>query len=265
MASVLQSTLIQNIVSAVRKANKGIGRDFGEVSELAVSRKGPGDFVTMADRRVEAALREELLRLRPGYGFVGEETGEEIGTDKSHRWIVDPIDGTTNFIHGIAHFATTVALEREGDIVAGVTYNPITNDLYWSEKGKGAFNNDRRLRVSSRKVLADCLIGTGAPFVGKPGHAQFLKELHQITGRTAGIRRMGAASLDLAYIAAGRFDGFWERGLKMWDIAAGLLFVQEAGGRDSSLGDEANPILSGDIVVGNPEIAEQLAEKLNTV
>ena len=262
MVTVLQSSLIQVMVGAVRKACKGIARDFGEVTELQVSKKGPGDFVTAADKRVEAALLEELTRVRPGYGFLGEETGEVVGSDKTHRWIVDPIDGTTNFLHGIPHFACTVALEREGEVVAGVTYNPISNDLYWAEKGKGVYHNDRRLRVSARKELEDSLIATGLPFIGKAGHAQALKELHQIMQRTVGIRRMGACSLDLAYVAAGQYDGYWERGLKPWDMAAGLLFVHEAGGKFSSIEGEDSPLITGNLACGNADILAQLTEKL---
>ena len=262
MVTILQSSLIQVMVGAVRKGCKGVARDFGEVTELQVSKKGPGDYVTAADRRVEAALLEELLRVRPGYGFLGEESGEVIGSDKTHRWIVDPIDGTTNFMHGIPHFACTIALEREGEIVAGVTFNPVTNDLYWAEKGKGVYHNDRRLRVSSRKNLDECLIGTGLPFIGKAGHAQALKELHQIMQRTVGIRRSGAASLDLAYVAAGQLDAFWERGLKPWDMAAGLLFVTEAGGKFGSIDSDENPLKSGDLICGNMDVYPQLLEKL---
>ncbi|UDF02882.1 inositol monophosphatase family protein [Asticcacaulis sp. AND118] len=260
---VLQSALIQAMVAAIRKACKGVSRDFGEITELQVSRKGPGDFVTAADKRVEAALFEELLRLRPGYGFLGEEQGLREGTDKTHRWIVDPIDGTTNFMHGIPVFACTVALERDSEIVAGVTYNPITNDLYWAEKGKGAYHNDRRLRVSARKVLEDCLIATGLPFVGKPGHAQALKELHQIMQRTAGIRRLGACSLDLAMVAAGRVDGYWERGLKPWDMAAGTLLITEAGGKIGSLDGDQSPLVTGEMLAANLDLYPQLLEKLN--
>ncbi|HVZ28760.1 MAG TPA: inositol monophosphatase family protein [Asticcacaulis sp.] len=262
MVTVLQSSLIQVMTGAVRKACKGLARDFGEVTELQVSKKGPGDFVTAADKRVEASLLEELTRVRPGYGFLGEESGEIIGTDKTHRWIVDPIDGTTNFMHGIPHFACTVALERDGEIVAGVTYNPVLNDLYWSEKGKGAYHNDRRLRVSSRKALDEAVIGIGAPFIGKPGHAQFLKELHQIMQRTAGVRRNGACSLDLAYVASGQFDGYWERGLKPWDMAAGLLFVAEAGGKVTSIDGDESPMQTGELICANLELYPQLLEKL---
>ncbi len=251
------------MVAAVRKSVRGLSRDFGEVAALQVARKGPADFVTAADTRVEQALFEELLRLRPGYSFLGEERGLVEGTDKTHTWIVDPIDGTTNFIHGLPHFATTVALERDGEIVAGVTYNPITNDLYWAEKGKGAYHNDARLRVSGRKMLDDSLLATGLPFVGKTGHAQALKDLHQIMQRTAGIRRFGAASLDLAFVAAGRFDGFWERGLKPWDMAAGILMVTEAGGKVSSLGNlDDKPTVTGDILAANLELHGQILDKL---
>lgn len=260
---VIQSALIQAMVAAIRKACKGVSRDFGEITELQVSRKGPGDFVTAADKRVEAALFEELIRLRPGYGFLGEEQGEREGTDKTHRWIVDPIDGTTNFMHGIPVFACTVALERDGEIVAGVTYNPITNDLYWAEKGKGAYHNDRRLRVSARKSLEDSLIATGAPFIGKPGHAQFLKELHQIMQRTVGIRRLGACSLDLAMVAAGQVDGYWERGLKPWDMAAGLLLVSEAGGKVASVDSDQSPMVTGELIAANHDVFPQLLEKLH--
>nr|WP_303651433.1 inositol monophosphatase family protein [Asticcacaulis currens] len=250
------------MVAAIRKACKGVSRDFGEITELQVSRKGPGDFVTAADKRVEAALFEELTRLRPGYGFLGEEQGLREGTDKTHRWIVDPIDGTTNFMHGIPVFACTVALERDGEIVAGVTYNPITNDLYWAEKGKGAYHNDRRLRVSARKVMEDSLIATGLPFVGKTGHAQALKELHQIMQRTAGIRRLGACSLDLAMVASGQVDGYWERGLKPWDMAAGTLLITEAGGKVGSLDGDQSPLITGEMLAANLDLYPQLLEKL---
>ncbi|WP_140983979.1 inositol monophosphatase family protein [Asticcacaulis tiandongensis] len=260
---ILQSSLIQVMVASIRKACKGVARDFGEVSELQVSRKGPGDFVTAADKRVEGVLFEELLRVRPGYGFLGEEQGAFEGTDKTHRWIVDPIDGTTNFMHGIPVFACTVALERDGEIVAGVTFNPVTNDLYWAEKGKGAYHNDRRLRVSARKNLEDCLIATGAPFIGKPGHAQFLKDLHQIMQRTCGIRRLGACSLDLAMVAAGRVDGYWERGLKPWDMAAGLLLITEAGGKISSIDTDESPMVTGELIACNLDLYPAFLEKLH--
>ncbi len=250
------------MTEAVRKAAKGVVRDFGELEHLQVSKKGLADFVTAADTKCEKVLREELARVRPGYGFLGEEGGSLEGTDKTHRWIVDPIDGTTNFLHAIPHFAISVALEREGQIVAGVTFNPITGDLYWAEKGKGAYQNERRLRVSARKTLEDALLATGIPFLGHGQHGRFLKELHQMTQRVAGVRRFGAASLDLAFVAAGRFDGFWERDLAPWDLAAGLLLVSEAGGiwSDAEGGTEA--LGTGGIVAGNPDIQPLVLERL---
>ncbi len=250
------------MTDAARKAGKGLSRDFGELEHLQVTRKGLADFVTSADTKAENILREELSRVRPGYGFLGEECGMVEGTDKSHRWIVDPLDGTTNFLHAIPHFAVNIALEREGVIVAAVTYNPATGDLYWAEKNKGAYHNDRRLRVSARKSLEEALIATGIPFLGHGQHGRFLKELHQVTQHVAGVRRFGAASLDLAFVAAGRFDGFWERDLAPWDLAAGLLLVSEAGGLWADMDGGTDVLASGGIVAGNAEIQPQLAARL---
>jgi myo-inositol-1(or 4)-monophosphatase len=247
---------------AARKAAKGVVRDFGELEHLQVSKKGLADFVTAADLKAERFLRDELTKVRPGYGFLGEEGGLLEGTDKSHTWIVDPIDGTTNFLHAIPHFAINIALQRDDAIVAGVTYNPITNELFWAEKGKGAFLNDRRLRVSGRKTMDEALVGTGNPFLGRPGHAQFLKELHQVGPRVAGLRRMGAASLDLAWVAAGKYDGFWERDLKPWDIAAGMLLVTEAGGKWTDMDGSLNALTTGNIVATNLELHDALLERL---
>jgi len=250
------------MTDAARKAGKGLSRDFGELEHLQVTRKGLADFVTSADTKAENILREELSRVRPGYGFLGEECGMVEGTDKSHRWIVDPLDGTTNFLHAIPHFTVNIALEREGVIVAAVTYNPATGDLYWAEKNKGAYHNDRRLRVSARKSLEEALIATGIPFLGHGQHGRFLKELHQVTQHVAGVRRFGAASLDLAFVAAGRFDGFWERDLAPWDLAAGLLLVSEAGGLWADMDGGTDVLASGGIVAGNAEIQPQLAARL---
>src|SRR5476651_1433680 len=202
------------MTDAARKAARGLNRDFGELAELQVAKKAPADFVSAADLKAEQTIFEALAKARPGYGFLGEERGLIAGTDKTHTWIADPLDGTTNFLHAIPHFAVTVALERAGQIVAGVTYNPITNEMFWSEKGKGCFLNDKRLRVAARRDLGEAVLGTGIPFMGRPGHATFLKELHQIAQKVSGVRRFGSAALDLAYVAAGRFDGFWERGLQ---------------------------------------------------
>src|SRR6201995_3899551 len=227
---ISQSALLKVMSDAARKAARGLNRDFGELAELQVAKKAPADFVSAADLKAEQTIFEALTKARPGYGFLGEERGMIEGTDKTHTWIADPLDGTTNFLHAIPHFAVTVALEREGTIVAGVTYNPITNELYWAERGRGFFLNDKRLRVAARRELGESVLATGIPFMGRPGHATFLKELHQVAQRVAGVRRFGAAALDLAYVAAGRFDGFWERGLGKWEMAAGALFVTQAGG-----------------------------------
>jgi myo-inositol-1(or 4)-monophosphatase len=258
----LGSPVVQVMIDAVRKAARPMLRDFGEVAQLQVSRKGPGDFVSAADLKAEQTLYELLMKARPGYGFLGEERGLVEGSDKSHTFIVDPIDGTTNFLHAMPHFAVTVALEREGEIQAGVTFNPITNELFWAEKGKGAFLNDQRIRVSGRRELADCLIATGLPFIGRPGHGQTIKEVHAIGQRVAGIRRLGSAALDLAWVAAGRYDAFWERNLNPWDVAAGLLLVTEAGGVATGI-DEDQDVRSGaGVCVGAPEIQPQLVKHL---
>jgi myo-inositol-1(or 4)-monophosphatase len=255
------SPLMTVMIAAARKAGKAITRDFGEVEHLQVSKKGPSDFVTAADLKAEKILFEELTKARPGYGFLGEERGMVDGTDKTARWIVDPIDGTTNFIHAIPHFAISIALERDGRLVAGVVFNPITDDLYWAETGKGAFHNDKRMRVAGRKALGDCVLATGIPFKGKPGHTQMFKDLHQFTQHVAGIRRFGSAALDLAYVAAGRFDGFWEHSLGLWDIAAGVVLVREAGGQCSEIyGGEFTQ--TGSIIAANEKINALMTEKL---
>jgi len=258
------SALLKVMIEAVRRAARGLARDFGEVSELQVSKKGAADFVSAADLKAEQVLFDELIRVRPGYGFLGEERGAVPGTDKTHRWIVDPLDGTTNFLHAIPHFAINVALEREGQVVAGVTYNPATHDLFWAERGRGAFLNDRRLRVSARARLDEALIATGIPFLGHGQHATFLKELHQLSQRVAGVRRFGAAALDLAWVAAGRFDGFWERDLGAWDIAPGLLLVSEAGGAVSDADGGDAMLATGSVCAANPAIHALLVDRLRS-
>ncbi len=247
---------------AARKAARGLNRDFGELAELQVSRKAPADFVSAADLKAEQAVFEALEKARPGYSFLGEERGLIEGTDKTHTWIVDPLDGTTNFLHAIPHFAINIALQREGAIVAAVTYNPVTNELFWAEKGKGCFVNDKRLRVAGRKHLDESVLGAGIPFLGHGQHARFLKELHQISQRVAGVRRFGAASLDLAYVAAGRLDGFWERDLKPWDMAAGLLMIQEAGGKVSDMDGGEDMLTKGSICTANLELHPLMLDKL---
>ncbi len=214
----VRSATITVMIRAAFAAAKNLKRDFGEVEQLQVSEKGPGDFVSHADIKAERTLRAELSRTRPEYGFLGEEGGETKG-DGRNRWIVDPLDGTTNFLHGVPHFAISIGLEREGEIIAGVIYQPISDELFWAEKGNGAFIDtpnarSRRLRVSGRKDPARGLVATGIPHIGKGGHAAYFAKLAAVTERTAGIRRWGAASLDLAFVAAGRYDAFFEFGLR---------------------------------------------------
>jgi myo-inositol-1(or 4)-monophosphatase len=256
------SALLQVMIAAARKAGRKLARDFGEVSELQVSKKGPADFVSAADLKAEEVLVEELTKARPGYGFNAEERGVVEGTDRTHTWIIDPLDGTTNFLHGLPHFAINIALEREGVVVAGVTYNPASNELFWAEKGRGAFLNDKRLRVAGRTKLVEAVLATGIPFAGKTGHGQFLKELHQVSQRVAGVRRFGSAALDMAYVAAGRFDGYWERDLKPWDLAAGGLMVLEAGGAVSAADGQPFSLAEGSVCASNPELAPQILERL---
>ncbi len=256
------SALIKVMIDAARKAGRALARDFGEVAELQVSRKGAADYVSAADLKAEQTIFEELTRARPGYGFLGEERGLIEGTDKTHTWIVDPLDGTTNFLHAMPHFAVNIALRREGQIVAGVTFNPANADLFWAEKGKGAYLNDRRLRVAARARFEEAVFATGIPFMGHGQHGRFLKELHQVSQRVSGVRRFGAAALDLAWVAAGRFDGFWERDLSPWDMAAGIVIVIEAGGVVTDADGAADPLATGSICAGNAAMHAQLLERL---
>ena len=255
-----RSALLNVMVQAALKAGKSLTRDFGEVQNLQVSLKGPGDYVSQADRKAEKIVREDLLKARPTYGFIGEESEEIKGTDGAHRWIVDPLDGTTNFLHGIPLFGTSIALQRSGEIVAGVVYNPATDDLFTAERSGGAFVNDRRLRVSARKNLSDSVIGCGAPHLGRGQHGRFLVQLRHVMGEVAGIRRLGSASIDLAYVAAGRFDGFWEEYLSPWDVAAGVILIKEAGGFVSDLTGGSDFIEGGSIVAGNEHIHKALID-----
>ena len=257
-----QSALLKVMSDAARKAARGLNRDFGELAELQVSRKGAADFVSAADIKAEQSLFESLTKARPGYSFLGEERGLIEGTDKTHTWIVDPLDGTTNFLHAIPHFAINIALQREGVVVAAVTYNPVTNELFWAEKGKGAFVNDRRLRVAARQRMDEAVLATGIPFLGHGQHARFLKELHQISQRVAGVRRFGAAALDLAWVAAGRMDGFWERDLSAWDLAAGLLLVTEAGGKVTTAEGGDDVLAAGSVCAANLDLHPLILERL---
>jgi myo-inositol-1(or 4)-monophosphatase len=255
----VRSPVINVMAAAALKAARGLIRDFGEVEQLQVSIKGPGDFVSAADLKAERLLKAELARARPGFGMLFEEGGAIEGSDKRHRWIVDPLDGTTNFLHGIPHFAISIGLERDDEIVAGVVYEPTRDELYWAEKGAGAYLNDRRLRVSARRQLADAVIGTGMPFRDRAGQESYAATLAAIMPATSGVRRFGAAALDLAYVAAGRLDGFWEFALKPWDIAAGMILVREAGGYVSDLAGGRAVMASGNILAANDHLHPQLA------
>jgi myo-inositol-1(or 4)-monophosphatase len=261
---MLHSALLNVMIKAARKAGRVLKRDFGEVEHLQVSLKGPANFVTAADKRAEEILYEELTQARPGYGFLGEEGGRREGTDQTHTWVVDPLDGTSNFLHGIPHFAVSIALEREGTVIAGLVYNPANDDLFTAERGKGAFLNDHRLRVAARRRLQDCVITCGMPHHGRGDLALGLKEMAAVQDKVAGLRRFGAAALDLAWIAAGRFDGYWERNLSPWDVAAGIALVREAGGYATDLDGGESPHKTGDIIAGNEAIHRELSRALKT-
>jgi myo-inositol-1(or 4)-monophosphatase len=249
-----RSTLINVMSRAADKAARGLKRDFGEVEQLQVSVKGPGDFVSTADTKAEKVLRQELSRARPDYGFLMEESGASEGSDSEHRWIVDPLDGTTNFLHGLPHFCISIALERAGEIVAAVILDPVKDETFWAEKGIGAYLNDRRLRVSSRRQMTNALIATGTPFGQRADRPRYLRQFDAIMASVADVRRLGAAALDLAYVAAGRYDGFWEYGLQPWDVAAGWLLVREAGGYISEPESEGHPVGSGDVLAANDHL-----------
>jgi myo-inositol-1(or 4)-monophosphatase len=259
---MLRSALLNAMIRATHKASRGLQRDFGEVEHLQVSLKGPGDFVTAADQRAEETLREELAHARPGYGFVGEEGGAREGSDKTHRWIVDPLDGTLNFLHGIPHFAISIALEREGTIVAGLVYNPANNELFTAERGKGAFLNDQRLRVAGRKRLSDAVVACALPHPSNGNVELTRRENLAVQDKVAGLRSFGAAALDLAWVAAGRIDGYWERNLSPWDVAAGVALVREAGGYATDLAGGEAPFVTGSIVAGNEAIHRDLMRAL---
>ncbi len=251
------SPLVTVMINAARKAARGLARDFGELEGLATKRKGAADFVSAADIRAEQVLFEELSKGRPKYGFLMEERGEVAGADNSNRWVVDPLDGTTNFLHGLAQFAISICLERDRQPFAGVIYNPTSDELFWAEKGEGAFLNGKRLRVSDRKALDECLFATGLPFKGRSGRGRALKEVDRVLEETAGVRRYGSAALDLAFVAAGRFDAYWERDLNPWDVGAGIILVREAGGTVAEIEGGAHPMHNGSILAANTEIFDK--------
>jgi myo-inositol-1(or 4)-monophosphatase len=254
------SANINIMLKAARRAGRSLMRDFGEVANLQVTSKAPGDFVSRADIRSEKILREELTEARPNYGWLAEEGGETAGKDPTRRWIVDPLDGTTNFLHGLPHWAISIALEHKGEIVAAVVFNPAMEELFVAEKGGGAWLNDRRIRVSGRREMIEMLFATGLPFGGRSDLPDTLQDLARVLPGCAGVRRWGAAALDLAYVAAGRYDGYWERRLNIWDISAGLLLVKEAGGLAESITKDGNPLHDGTVIAGTGENFEQFAK-----
>lgn len=247
------------MIKAARRAGRSLVKDFREVENLQASAKGPGDFVSRADTAAEAILRDDLMTARPNYGWLGEETGGAPGTDPTRRWLVDPLDGTTNFLHGLPHWAISIGLEHKGEIVAGVVYDAAKDEMFYAEKGLGAFMNDQRLRVSGRSRMIEALFATGVPFAGRPTLPATLHDLARLMPVCAGVRRWGAAALDLAYVAAGRFDGYWERGLKPWDVAAGSLLVREAGGFVGPIAAQDNPLDGTSILAGNSNLFDTFA------
>ena len=251
------------MIKAARKAAKSLVKDFREVENLQVSSKGPGDFVTKADREAERLIKEELMGGRPTYGWLGEETGGEEGQDPTRRWIVDPLDGTTNFLHGMPHWAISIALEHKGEIVSAVVYDPAKDEMFWAEKGAGAWLNDsRRIRVSGRRQMIEAVFATGIPFAAKKTLPATLQDLARVMPACAGVRRWGAASLDLAYVAAGRYEGYWERELQPWDIAAGLLLVKEAGGMVGPVREGEDILGKGAVIAANEALFEPFCKTL---
>ena len=244
------------MIKAARKAGRSLVKDFREVENLQVSTKGPGDFVSKADREAERLIKEDLLGGRPTYGWLGEETGETAGVDPTRRWIVDPLDGTTNYLHGMPHWAVSIALEHKGEIVAGVVFDAAKDEMYVAEKGAGAWMNERRLRVSGRRVMSEAVFATGVPFGAKNTLPAMLQDLARLMPVCAGVRRWGASALDLAYVAAGRYEGYWERELHAWDIAAGILLVKEAGGMVSAIRDGDDMLENGAVICGNDALFE---------
>lgn len=251
------------MIKAARRAGRSLVKDFREVENLQVSAKGPGDFVSKADQEAERLIKEELMGGRPTYGWLGEETGASAGADPTRRWIVDPLDGTTNFLHGMPHWAVSIALEHKGEIISAVVYDPAKDEMFWAEKGAGAWLNDsRRIRVSGRRHMNEAVFATGVPFGAKKTLPAMMKDLANLMPACAGVRRWGAAALDLAYVAAGRFDGYWERELNSWDVAAGVLLVKEAGGMVSGIREDQDPIEDGALIAGNEGLFEQFRKTI---
>ena len=251
------------MVKACRKASKIIIRDFGEIEKLQVSLKGPGDFVTASDKKVEKILINELQEARPSYSILSEEIGQ-INNDKSFKWIIDPIDGTANFLHGIPHFAISIGLEHDDEIICGIVYDPIKDEMFVAEKGNGSYLNNQRMRVSSRSKLKDCIVFTGGPKLESKNKELALEEYKKFSSKVLiPIRKLGSASLDMAYVAAGRCDGFWQRNLNYWDIAAGIILVKEAGGFVTDFEGENRYVENKSILATNSKISKEMIEVLN--
>ncbi|MBV9931030.1 MAG: inositol monophosphatase [Alphaproteobacteria bacterium] len=261
---VSHSGLITVMQRAARKAAPRLRRDFNEVEQLQVSRKGPADFVSMADKQAERTIVEELRKARPDWGLTLEEGGQVPGDPDKPRFIVDPLDGTTNFLHGIPHFAISIAVEDprgpqgKPEITQALVYQPLTDESFWAEKGRGTWLNERRLRVSARRSLDDALIATGIPYLGHGDSERFRRILAAVGPEVAGIRRFGSAALDLAWVAAGRYDGFWEESLQYWDIAAGILLVREAGGFVTDFRGAEGGLAKGEVLAANSELHSKL-------
>ena len=253
------------MIKAAEKASKSVIRDFGEVEKLQVSKKGPYDFVTKTDKNVEKILIEELSKIKKNYSFLSEEVGAIDNKDKENIWIIDPIDGTTNFMHGNPNFAISIAAEVDNKLEAGIVYCPIFDELFFAERGKGAFLNDRRLRVAKRNKLSESVVVTGIPHIGRGNKEQFIEEIDQIISEVAGIRRSGSAALDLAWVAAGRYDAYWEYGLSLWDIAAGIIIIREAGGVVTGLDGSEDDLYTGNVIAGNDNIHESLLKKIKNI
>lgn len=259
-----QSPIMTMMIRAAEKAGRALLRDFNEIENLQVSRKGPGDFVTAADKRSEKILFEELQKVRPDYSFMMEESGEVKGNDTDHVWIIDPLDGTHNFMHGIPHWSISIALEQKGQIIAGLIYDCTKDEMFTADKGGGAWLRNKRLRVSGRNVLEQCMINYGQPANSPEARDLFYKELRAVQN-LAMVRRYASAALDLAYVAAGRIDAYWERGIKPWDVAAGSLIVKEAGGIVTSIENDDNPVYSGNLVSGNQQVHSDIRKLLKSV
>ena len=261
----MQSANMNVMIKAARAAGRSLSKDFREVENLQVSSKGAGDFVSRADIAAEQMIREMLMEARPNYGWVGEESEPVEGSDPTRRWIVDPLDGTTNFLHGLPHWAVSIALEHKGEIVAAVVFDPAKDEMFMAERGQGAFLNSQRLRVSDRSKMIESIFATGLPFGGRAELPETLQQLAKLLPMTAGVRRFGAAALDLAYVAAGRYEGYWEKRLNAWDVAAGILLVREAGGFVEAFTPGENPVEAGGLIAGNGSIFETFAKIVREV